>query len=266
MDLGLKNKGAIVTGGSRGIGKAVARELAGEGASVVLVARGLDALKETAQQLSDETGSDVTAISCDTARDQDVHDMVAEAATHLGSIDVLINCAGRPGNLEPAPKLSEITDDIVFPDINVKVLGYLRCIREVAPLMAGRGGGRIVNVSGISARHTGATVHSMRNVAIVAMTKNLADELGPQGISLVVVHPAYCRTEATEAAVRKRAQRDGVSVDEVERRLAAEFAVGRLMDAEEIAWVITFLASPRAIAINGDTVAATGGCLGPIYY
>jgi NAD(P)-dependent dehydrogenase (short-subunit alcohol dehydrogenase family) len=266
MDLGLAGKGAIVTGGSRGIGKAVARELGREHARVVLVARNLDALKQTAAELAHETGAEVTPITCDTADDQQVREMVANAVAQLGSIDILVNCAGRPGNLEPAPKLSEINDENFFPDINVKVMGYLRCIREVAPIMARGGGGRIVNVSGISARHTGATVHSMRNVAIVSMTKNLSDELGPQGISVVVVHPAYCRTEATAAAVRNRAQRDGVTEEEVERRLAAEFALGRLMDAEEIAWVITFLASARAVAINGDTIAATGGCLGPIYY
>ena len=137
---------------------------------------------------------------------------------------------------------------------------------EVVPYMAGNGGGRIINVSGISARHTGTTVHSMRNVALVAMTKSLSDELGPQGISLVVVHPAYCRTEATPSAVAARSQREGISEAEVERRLAARCSLGRIMTAQEIAWVIAFLASPRAVSINGDPVAATGGMLGPIYY
>jgi len=266
MDLELRGKRAIVTGGSRGIGKAVSRELAREGTRVVIVARHLDAAQATADELSNETGGEVIALACDTARDDDVKAMVTAAVKRLGGVDILVNCAGRPGNLEPAPKLHEINDDAFFPDVNIKVMGYLRCIREVAPHMASQGSGRIVNVSGLSARYTGTTVHSMRNVAIVAMTKNLADELGPQGISVIVVHPGYCRTERTADAVRARAERDGISEAEVERQLAQGFALGRIMDAREVAWVITFLVSPRAIAVNGDTVVASGGAVGWIYY
>jgi NAD(P)-dependent dehydrogenase (short-subunit alcohol dehydrogenase family) len=267
MDLGLKGKRAIVTGASRGIGKAVTRELASEGARVVMVARDEAALKAGADELSAEVaGAELYPVACDTGDDEQVRRMVARAADALGGVDILINGAGRPGNLERPPEISEITDETFYPDINVKVMGYLRCIREVVPYMRRQGGGRIINISGLSARHTGTTIHSMRNVSIVAMTKNLADELGPYGISLVVVHPAYIRTEATAGAVKARAQRDGVSEEEVERRLASESALGRLLDAREIAWVLTFLASPKAVSINGDTIAATGGTLGPIYY
>ena len=266
MDLGLKGQRAVVTGGSRGIGKAAARELAAEGARVVIAARHEEPLRRAVGELTAETGGELHAIGCDTADDGSVRNMVDAAVARLGGIDVLINCAGLPGNLEPSPRIDQIDDEAFFPDINVKVMGYLRCIRETVPHMASSGGGRIVNVSGISARHTGTTVHSMRNVSLVAMTKSLSDELGSQGISLVVVHPAYCRTEATPDAVRARALRDNISEAEVERRLAAECALGRIMDAREIAWVIAFLASPRAVAINGDPIIATGGLLGPIYY
>jgi NAD(P)-dependent dehydrogenase (short-subunit alcohol dehydrogenase family) len=266
VDLELRDRRAIVTGGSRGIGKAVARGLAAEGARVAIVARNRDALLAAAAELSAEAAHPLLPIACDTAEDKQVRAMVEIAVEHLGGIDILVNCAGRPGNLEPSPVLSEISDETFFPDINVKVMGYLRCIREVAPHMSRQGGGRIVNLSGISARHTGTTVHSMRNVSLVAMTKSLSDELGPQGISLVVVHPAYCRTEATTAAVAARAQRDGVTEVEVEQRLAVGSALGRILTAEEIAWVVTFLASPKAVSINGDAVIATGGLLGPIYY
>lgn len=266
MDLGLKGKRVIVTGASRGIGKAVTRELASEGARVAMVARNEAALRDCAAELAAETGGEFYPLSCDTGNDGQVRSMVAAATTALGGVDILINGAGRPGNLQRPPSLAEITDEAFFPDMNVKVMGYLRCIREVAPYMSRQGRGRIVNISGSSARHTGTTIHSMRNVSIVAMTKNLADELGPQGISLVVVHPAYIRTEATAGAVAARARRDGVTEEEVEGQLAAESALGRLLDAREIAWLVTFLASPRAVAVNGDTIGATGGTLGPIYY
>jgi NAD(P)-dependent dehydrogenase (short-subunit alcohol dehydrogenase family) len=266
MDLELRGKAAIVTGGSRGIGKAVARELGAEGASVAIAARGLEALEATAAELSRETGATVVPIRCDTGSDESVRAMVRQAATSLGGVDVLVNCAAEPGGQAPPPKLEAITDEVFWPDVNVKVMGYLRCIREVVPYMTERGGGRIVNVSGLAARSTGSTVGSMRNVAVAALTKNLADELGRRGITLVVVHPGLTRTEKTPGVVRSRAQRLGVSEEEVERRMASGNVLGHLFDAREVAAVIAFLASPRARPINGDAVAAGGGSPGSIHY
>ena len=163
-------------------------------------------------------------------------------------------------------KLADVTDDVFWPDVNVKVMGYLRCIREVAPHMAARGGGRIVNVSGLAARSTGSTVGSIRNVAVAAMTKNLADELGPQGITAVVVHPALTRTEKTPGVISAQASRLGVTEAEVEQRMGRANVLGRLVDAAEVAGVVAFLASPRAVAINGDAVAVGGGTPGSIHY
>src|SRR5438093_829729 len=145
-------------------------------------------------------------------------------------------------------------------------MGYLRCIREAAPHMARRGGGRIVNVSGNAARRTGSTVGSMRNIAVAAMTKNLADELAGQGISLVVVHPGTIRTEKTPEVIKQTARRQGVSEGEVEQRLNQANLLGRIVDATEVAHVVTFLCSPLAVAINGDAIAVTGGVAGPIFY
>ena len=266
MDLELGGKTAIVTGGSRGIGRAVARELAAEGMDVVIAARGRELLEATARELANETGRRVIPVACDTGSDESVRALVERTLEDLACIDVLVNCAAQPGGQAPPPRLADIDDDVFWTDVNVKVVGYLRCIREVAPHMARRGGGRIVNVSGLAARSTGSTVGSMRNVAVAAMTKNLADELGPQGISVVVVHPGLTRTERTPEVIRARAERLGISEEEVERRLNRSNVLGRLIDASEIASVVAFLASPRAIAINGDAVAAGGGVAGSIHY
>ncbi len=266
MDLELGGKTAIVTGGSRGIGKAAARALATEGVDVAIVARSRPDLEAAAAELAGETGRRVVAVPCDTSSDQQVRDMVGQAVAALGGLDVLVNCAAQAGGQAPPPKLAEIDDDVFWPDVNVKVMGYLRCIRECVPHMVARGGGRIVNISGLAARSTGSTVGSMRNVAVAAMTKNLADELGPQGISVVVVHPAVTRTEKTAGVVRAQAQRLGISEEEVERRMAQGNALGRLIDARDVAGVVAFLASPRAIAINGDAIAAGGGARGSIHY
>ncbi|HXM56009.1 MAG TPA: SDR family oxidoreductase [Candidatus Dormibacteraeota bacterium] len=266
MDLQLRGKTAIVTGGSRGIGKAVARALAAEGVDVAVVARGEADLEAAANELAGETGRRVVPVPCDTSSDESVREMVGRVVADLGGVDILVNCAAQPGGQAPPPKLAEIDDDVFWPDVNVKVMGYLRCIREAVPHMVARGGGRIVNVSGLAARSSGSTVGSIRNVAVAALTKNLADELAPRGITVVVVHPALTRTEKTPGVIRAQAARLGVTEAEVEQRMGRANLLGRLVDAEEVAAVVAFLASPRATPINGDAVSVGGGVPGSIHY
>jgi len=266
LDLELKEKVAIVTGGSRGIGKAVARELAREGASVALAARDPAALDAAAAEISRASGSRVQGFSADTGDDGAVKAMVAAVLAAFGRIDILVNCAATPGGQAKPPTLAEITNEYVFADINVKVLGYLRTAREVAPHMKSRGSGRIINISGLAARNTGNIVGSVRNVGVAALTKNLADELGPHGISAVCVHPGRTRTEKTAGAVEREAKAKGVSTEEIERRMAGFNLLGRLITAAEVAQVVAFLASPKSVAINGDAIAVGGGAPGEIYY
>ena len=266
MDLELENKTAIVTGGSRGIGKAVARQLALEGVDVVVVARGKEALEDTARELAGETGRRFFPIVADTGDDTAVRDMVKSAADSLGHIDILVNSAAKPLGQGPVPTLAEITDDHFWADMNVKVMGYLRCAREVSHYMKAQGWGRIINISGLGARNTGSTIGSMRNVAVVAMTKNLAEELGPSGVNVTVVHPGYTRTEATPRTIASRASAEGISQEEVERRMANANPLGRIIDAREVAYVVAFLASPKSVAVNGDVISAGGGAGSNIYY
>ena len=266
MDLELTGKAAIVTGGSRGIGKAVARELASEGADVVIVARGREALEETARELAQETGRRVAPVPADTGSDDSVRAMVAEAVRVLGRVDILVNCAARPGGHWLSVGLPDITSDLLQNEINVKVMGYLRCAREVAPYMRDRGWGRIVNLSGGAARRAGSTVGSIRNVAVVALTRNLAAELGPHGINVTAVHPGLTRTERLPGLIAEQARRDGIDPEAVERRMAEGNLVRRVIDAREVAYVVAFLASPRSVAINGDVVAAGGGVGLAIHY
>src|SRR5947208_2187113 len=150
MDLGLHDKHAIVTGGSRGIGKAVARELAKEGVDVAIVARGMESLEATAKELATETGRRIVPIAADTGSDESVRAMVRTAVEAFGHVDILVNCAAQPGGQAPPPKLPEIDDDAFYDDVNVKVMGYLRTAREVAPHMREQGWGRIINISGLA--------------------------------------------------------------------------------------------------------------------
>ena len=267
MDLELKGKRALVTGGSRGIGKAVARALAREGADVALLARDRQRLAATAAELSAAFGGRVVAVVADTGDDAQVERAVGEAAALLGgSIDILVNAAAEPGGYAAPPKLAELQAAALQREIDIKVLGYIRTARAVAPQMLARGWGRIVNISGLATRQSGNTVGSIRNVAVAALTKNLADELGPSGINVTVVHPGLTRTERTAALVAAQAQLQGVSEEQVLQRMAEGNSIRHLVDAAEVADVVAFLASPRSVAINGDAIAAGGGVPRAIHY
>jgi NAD(P)-dependent dehydrogenase (short-subunit alcohol dehydrogenase family) len=146
------------------------------------------------------------------------------------------------------------------------VRGYLRCARAVVPHMLSAERGAIVNVGGMAARRTGSVVGTVRNVAVAAMTKNLADELGPQGINVNVVHPGLTITEVMPPVVQRTADAKGIALDRAAAEVGREIGVGRLMTADEVATVICFLASPRAVAVNGDPVVASGGTKGWIAY
>ncbi|MFA7249699.1 MAG: SDR family oxidoreductase [Dehalococcoidia bacterium] len=266
MDLQLTGKRAIVTGGSRGIGKACALELAREGVDVVIVARHAEPLRAAAEELSAATGRRVIPLVCDTSNDESVQSAMREAIAALGGVDILVNCAATASGQAAPAMLADVNDENFWADMNVKVLGYLRTAREVAPAMVAQGWGRIINVSGLGARSTGAVLTSMRNVSVAALTKNLADELGPQGINVTVVHPGITRTEATPGVIRWRAETTGRSEAEVEQQMASANVVRRLIDAQDIGVIVAFLASPRSVAITGDAIAAGGGTPRAIYY
>jgi NAD(P)-dependent dehydrogenase (short-subunit alcohol dehydrogenase family) len=265
MDLQLRGKRAIVTGGSRGIGFAVAEALAVEGVDVAVVARGLDALQDAAARLAVH-GTRVVAVSADTTDDESVRAMVDAVTAELGGVDILVNCAATPGSSGPAPTLATLTDEDLHRELDTKVVGYLRTARAAAPHMVANGWGRIINISGLNARTAGSISGSIRNVAVVALTKNLADELGPLGINVTVVHPGRTITERTPSMLAARSAEAGITPEALQQRLDAGTSIGRNITADELADVVVFLASPRSVALTGDVIAAGGGARGPIYY
>ena len=267
MDLQLKGKRALVTGGSRGIGKAVALVLAQEGAAVAILARDPERLTAAAMDLSEATGRKVVPVVANTTDDAQVARAVAEAVRSLGGgIDILVNAAAEPGGYAAPPQLADITGAFLQREIDVKVMGYIRVAREVAPHMKEQRWGRIVNISGLASRQSGNAVGSMRNVAVAALSKNLADELGPSGINVTVVHPGLTRTERTAELVGALAKAQGLSEEEILQRMADGNSIRHLVDAAEVANVVAFLASPKSIAINGDAIAVGGGAPRSIHY
>jgi enoyl-CoA hydratase/carnithine racemase/NAD(P)-dependent dehydrogenase (short-subunit alcohol dehydrogenase family) len=248
VDLQLRGARAIVTGGSRGIGLAVAHGLVAEGARVALVARGQGRLRAAAAGL----GTGVLAIPADTTDDVAVRAMVDRVVAAWGGVDVLVNAAAEPSAGAP-PALADLTDGGVQADFDTKVLGYLRCVRAVAPHMTRQGAGRIVNVSGLNARRTGSVSGTIRNVAVAALTANLADELGPHGVGVTVVHPGLIATDRTPDVVAAP-------------RAPPTTSLQRLVTVEEVAAVVVFLCSRRAAAVTGDAVGVAGGNRGTVHY
>lgn len=266
MDLQLTGKVALVTGGSKGIGKAVAHTLAGEGADIAILARTQETLDAAAAEIAGATGRRVLAYSCDTGNTAAVNETVERIAADFGRIDILVNSAARPGGAPPRPGIEHLPDDIFNEEMNTKVLGYLRCARAVVPHMKREGWGRIVNISGLAARQTGNAVGSMRNVAVAALTKNLADELGPFGINVTCVHPGLTWTEFMEEMMTRQAEARGETLDDARKRMAEGNAVKRIIEASDVAALVAFLASPLSVAVTGDSIAAGGGVGRAIHY
>ncbi|MBL7502648.1 SDR family oxidoreductase [Frankia sp. CNm7] len=257
MDLGLAGRRAIVTGGSRGIGRAIAAALLAEGVQVVIAARGEDQLKVATAQLSVDGGVVVPVVT-DTGSDESVQNLVARTVSELGGVDILVNNAARVGGPGGPGGVRAVTTEDAAADFNVKVLGYLRAAQEVIPHLVAQKWGRIINVGGLAARQVGLVGGSIRNAGIVALTKTLADELGPHGITVNAVHPGATRTD----------QHDGTLslTDEQYAALGGRVAIGRVVTADEVAAVVAFLASPVAAAVTGESIAAGGGTPGPIHY
>lgn len=263
MDLQLTGKVALVTGGSRGIGRATAARLAREGAIVAIAARGLDVARATAADLTEATGSTVVAIQADMGRYDDIRRLVDAVVSTFGPISILVNNAATAGGRTRPPALADITRDALIAEIDVKVLGYILAAQCVAPGMKEQGWGRIINVAGLAALSTGSTIGSIRNVSVAALTKNLADELGPHGINVTCVNPGLTRTRQLDDATDET---DRIMLTAIEERIPKSNSIRRMIDADDIATLITFLASPLSLAVNGESIACGGGVPGVIRY
>ena len=272
MDLGLQGKRALVTGGSLGIGRAIAEELAREGVDVAIVARSKEQLERTARELEAGTGRRVVPLVADVTSKEQIDRAVAQAAERLGGLHILVNSGSPPGGSASATgPIETVVDEDLLHDFNVKYVGALRCARAAIPYLKQQGWGRIINISGTNARNAGNLSGGARNTSLVHFTKTLAVQLGRYGITVNCIHPGTTRTERTPRLLAARATELGISADEVEKRDFAHDsprgnAIGRMVDASEIAYLAVFLASDRAWAVSGELVVATGGAGRAVYY
>ncbi len=257
MDLELKNRVAIVTGGGMGIGKAVARVLSEEGCKVVICARRMSYLEETAREISAATGGEVLPLFCDTNDMAAVSAMVDQAVERFGKVDILVNSAAAPSGVV-RNDIEHAGDQELLFDLNTKVVGYFRCAKAVVPHMRKNGYGRIVNIGGLTGRAS-KVISGMRNLAVAHLTKTLSDQLGPAGITVNLIHPGVVETPHIHELYEREAVKQGKTASEVEQGYVDVTPIRRVLQPHEIGWLIAFLASPKSAAITGESIGIDGG-------
>ena len=198
MDFGLTDKKAFVGGASRGIGKAIALELAREGCDVVIASRTVADLEQAAQEIAEATGRNIIPIAMDATSREQVDAAVNEAAERLGGLHILVNSASLPGgSADAVGPIDTVNEDSLISDFDVKYVGALRCARAAIPHLKEQGWGRIINISGGNGRTAGNLSGGARNVSMVHLTKTLAIQMGRFGITVNCIHPGTTRTERT---------------------------------------------------------------------
>jgi 3-oxoacyl-[acyl-carrier protein] reductase len=263
MDFGLAGRVALVTGGSRGIGRAVACALAAQGVNVALCGRTAKTLADAAAEIR---GHGVTAwpIEADVSRLENVQRFVAEAVAAAGRVDILVNNAVTSRS---AP-FDEQTDADWRYHIDVKLMAYIRCAREVLPHMKAGGWGRIVNIGGMTARIASPLriTNGIVNAGIANFTKQLAASVAPDNTTINCVHPGSTATNRLLGNFERRALDAGVGVAEIKAQAMAEIPLGRLIEPGDIASAVLFFCSPLADMVTGQAIAVDGGHAASVNY
>ena len=255
MDLGLHGKTAIVTGASMGIGLGIARSLASEGASLLVVARRAGPLREAAAGLR-ELGAEVVEVVADVNEPGGAERIAGEAERRFGGADILVNNAGGFYN----GSVLTLDDQKWYEAFDLNVLSIARLSKLVAPQMQARGGGRIVNISSIAGLQVGFSfAYSVTKSASIALSKQMAEQLAPLGITVNCVCPGLIRTPAWEPWAEEKAAAQGITVDEFFASQAGPVPLKRWGTIEEVGDLVTFLCSGRAGYITGAALTIDGG-------
>ena len=257
MDLGLTGKVALVGGASQGMGKAIARCFAQEGAKVSICARGGEALERAAEEIREATGGDVLATVADMSRYDDIRNFVDRSVEAFGRVDVVVNNAGGP----PFGPFESLSEDDWTAAYNLSLMGTVRLTRETVPHMKKAGAGRIINITsyGIKEPIAGLILSNTFRTGVVGWTKTLSRELAPDNILINTVLPGRIDTERHHSLNVARAKRLNRPLEEVQEQSKAEIALGRFGQSEEVADLVVFLGSDRASYITGTAILIDGG-------
>ena len=257
MDLGLRGKIALVTAASRGLGRAIAEALAAEGASLVICARGTEALEEAGAAIMRRSAGEVEMVAADVATDQGIARVWQHARDRFGRVDILVTNAGGP----PSGPFESLEWNAWQQAVELTLRSAVELTRLVLPGMKERRWGRILNVTSIAVKQPvdGLMLSNSLRAAVTGFARTLANEVARYGVTVNNILPGYTRTERVEQLNAATAAREGITVDDVSRRIEAQIPMRRLGEPEEFAALAAFLASEQAAYITAQSIAVDGG-------
>lgn len=257
MDLGLKGRTAFVAAASKGLGRAVAAELAAEGVDLFLCARGEEALTRTCEEIARTSGVRVEGMPADVAHDAEAREVVRAAIGRFGKIDILVTNAGGP----PSGKFESLTPAMWQDAFDLTLMSVINLTTEALPGMKERRWGRIINVTSIAVKQPveGLMLSNSLRSAVTGFARTLANEVASFGITVNNILPGYTRTERVEQLSDAVAKREGISRDAAAARWESEIPMLRLGEPREFGAVAAFLASERASYVTGTSIPVDGG-------
>jgi len=263
MDLGLKTKVALVSASSHGLGRAVAEELAAEGASLIICGRNTADIEKAASEIASQTGVEILAVQADVSKPDDVARLVNAGETRFGHIDILITNAGGP----PTGTFATLSREEWESAARLTLFSAIELTRQVLPGMKERGWGRILNITSITVKQPVESLmlsNSMR-AGLTGFARTLANEVATFGITVNNILPGYTRTERVEELASQMAAKHGISPGEFKAKWEQEIPMRRLGEPREFAALATFLVSERASYITGASFQVDGGWIKSLF-
>ena len=265
MNLNLENKNAIVCASSQGLGKAAAIDLAKEGVNLAICSRDQEKIDKAKEEILQKTDHNIKVIALKADLDslEDIQIFLQEVEQSLGVVDILVNNTGGP----PPSTFEQISDEDWQNAFNSTMMSAIRLSRAMIPKMKENGWGRIINISSVSVKTpvNGLFLSNSLRMGVLGWAKALADELAAYGITVNTVCPGYTRTERVEAILESQSSSSGLSKEEIEKTIADNIPMRRVGEAEDLAGLITFLASEKANYMTGLAVQVDGGSARTFY-
>jgi len=265
MNLNLKNKNAIVCASSQGLGKAAALDLAEEGVNLAICSRDQDKINKVKEEIHQKINSEiqVIALQVDLDSPDEIRAFYKQVENDLGSVDILVNNNGGP----PPSTFEQLSDDDWQKAFNSTMMSCLRLSKLIIPNMKKNAWGRIINISSVSVKTpvNGLFLSNSLRMGVLGWAKALSDELAPHGVTVNTVCPGYTRTERVEAILETQSNSSGLKKEEIEKSIAENIPMKRVGEAEDLAGLITFLASEKADYMTGLAIQVDGGSARTFY-
>ena len=259
MKLNLKNKNAIVCASSQGLGKAAALDLAEEGVNLAICSRDQDKINKVKEEIHQKINSEikVIALKVDLDSPDEIQAFYKQVENDLGSVDILVNNNGGP----PPSTFEQLSDDDWQKAFNSTMMSCLRLSKLVIPNMKKNAWGRIINISSVSVKTpvNGLFLSNSLRMGVLGWAKALSDELAPHGVTVNTVCPGYTKTERVEAILETQSNSSSLKKEDIEKSIAENIPMKRVGEAEDLAGLVTFLASEKADYMTGLAIQVDGG-------